>query len=256
MPRGIGASRCALSRYLAAELGLPRSGRPALVDLRIPAVSRVGRAPYRPAEVLALWDGIRQSPPRSRALWSAVFWLLLGTGIRSSEARTLLRRDVELPESRSSARGHVSVGRASGKSAAASRAVPLDPRAEGAIRGYLLSRRLGWGDRDGEPLFLSEDGRGFSADGWNRMQQRIRQAIARAGGPPYQPHRLRNTWARDVFEAGVPELAIVQMAGWADANMLRRYVGRLSVPDLQRYPTTLAKYAAHRPRRLHNPPLE
>ncbi|MDQ6884822.1 MAG: site-specific integrase [Candidatus Dormibacteraeota bacterium] len=244
----------ALSRYLAIELGLPQRDRPALADLRIPAVPRVGRAPYRPAEVLAIWDGIRRSPLRSRALWSAVFWLLLGTGIRSGEARTLLRRDVHLSAPRSSI-GHVTVSGAHAKSVAAAREVPLDPRAEGAIRSYLLGRRLAWGDRDREPLFLSEDGIAFSADGWNQMLQRMRRAIATSGGPAYQPHRLRNTWARDVFEAGVPEIAIVQMAGWADANMLRRYVGELSVPTLKRYPTTLVKYAG-RPPRLHKAPLE
>jgi len=246
----------ALSRYLATELGLPRSGRPTLHDLRIPAIPRIGRAPYRLVEVLAMWDGIRQSPPRSRNLWAAVFWLLLGTGIRSSEARALLRRDVELSDGRPSSIGHLTVSGSHGKSAAAARDVPLDPRAEGAIRSYLLGRRCAWGDRDAEPLFVTEDGVAFSANGWSGMQQRMRRVIASTGGTPYQPHRLRNTWARDVFEAGVPEIAIVQMAGWADGNMLRRYVGRLSVPILQRYPTTLAKYAARSSRRLHNRPLE
>lgn len=155
----------ALSRYLATELGLPARDRPVLEGVRIPPVPRLGRAPYQLAEVLALWDGIRRSPLRSRALWSAVFWLLLGTGIRSSEARALLRRDVQLS---GSFIRHVTVSGADGKSAAATREVPLDPPAEGAIRGYLLGRRFAWGDRDGEPLFLTEDGVGFSADGWPR----------------------------------------------------------------------------------------
>ena len=88
------------------------------------------------------------------------------------------------------------------------------------------------------------------------MHQRMRGTIGRGGGPAYQPHRLRNTWARDVFEAGVPEIAIVRMGGWADTNMLRRYVGRLSVAALIGYPTTLAQYAARRPASLHEPPLE
>lgn len=76
------------------------------------------------------------------------------------------------------------------------------------------------------------------------MHQRMRRTI---GEPAYQPRRLRNTWARDVCGAGVPRIAIVQMAGWADTNMLRRYLGRLSVAALIGYPTTLAQYAARRP---------
>ncbi len=46
-----------------------------------------------------------------------------------------------------------------------------------------------------------------------------------------------------MLEVGVPERASVHLARWANGEMLRRYVGRLSVPVLKRYPTTLAKYA-------------
>jgi integrase len=232
----------AVARYLATDWGIPRSGRSLLSDLAVPAVPGGGRSPYRPAEVMEMWGIIRRAAVPGRALWSAVFWLLLGTGLRSGEARQLARLDVELSDGRPGSIGHVVIRAESAKSAAGVREVPLDPRAERSIRSYLRGResvRRGSG-----PLFVSAAGAAFTADGWNAMQQRIRRTIRDAGGPHYQPHRLRNTWARDMLEADVPETVIVQLAGWADGEMLRRYVGRLSVPALKRYPTTLAKYAA------------
>jgi len=235
----------ALARYLARELRIPRHGGSSLADLRLPPVPYGGRAPYRTEEVLRMWEIIGATPWRCRSLWSAVFWLLLGTGLRSGEARLLRRADVELSGGGPNAIGQVVVSGENSKSAAGARVVPLDPRADAALVGYLRGR-LENGSSGSEPLFLSADGLGFSRDGWNAMHQRVRRAIGDAGGPAYQPHRLRNTWARDMLEAGVPETVIVQLAGWADGDMLRRYVGRLSIRALKGYPTTLAKYATRR----------
>jgi integrase len=186
-----------------------------------------------------MWGIIRGAPTQGRALWSAVFWLLLGTGLRSSEARQLARADVELSDGHPRSIGHVVVRAENAKSAAGIREVPLDPGAELTIRNYLRGREMS--ARGPEPLFVTTSGAAFTKDGWNAMHQRIRRTIREAGGGRYQPHRLRNTWARDMLEADVPETVILQLAGWADGEMLRRYVGRLSVPALKRYPTTLAK---------------
>ena len=62
----------------------------------------------------------------------------------------------------------------------------------------------------------------------------------------YKQPRNRNTWTRDALELGVPETAIVQMGGWGSADMLRRYHGKLSTTELQRYPTTSRKTAGDR----------
>jgi len=59
----------------------------------------------------------------------------------------MLRRDEQLSGGPSSI-GHVTVSGTHGKSAAAARQVPLDPRAEGAIRGYLLGQRGRCGESD------------------------------------------------------------------------------------------------------------
>ncbi len=68
-----------------------------------------------------------------------------------------------------------------GKSAAASREVPLEPRAEGAIRSYLLGRGSACRDRDREPLFLSEDSIGFSAEHGVEHRAEIKDTLALSG---------------------------------------------------------------------------
>lgn len=242
----------ALARHLSTELGIPARGRSVLAGLRLPAVPYGGRAPYRTDEILRMWEVIRAAPRRCRTLWAAVFWLLLGTGLRSGEARGLQREDVEFADLPRGV-GHVVVSAENAKSIASARLVPLDPRAERALRAYLADRRRSLDSR--EPLFVSADGRAFTRDGWNAMHQRIRRAVRDRAGLVYQAHRLRNTWARDMLEAGVPETVIVQLAGWADGEMLRRYVGRLSARELKGYPTTLAKYVPRSVRSFGRVPM-
>ncbi len=72
------------------------------------------------------------------------------------------------------------------------------------------------------------------------MAQRIRQRLAEEG-IAFKQHRLRSTCARRLHEAGYPDSAIMEILGWSSMAMLRRYLGKIPVAQLKRYPTTLER---------------
>jgi hypothetical protein len=47
--------------------------------------------------------------------------------------------------------------------------------------------------------------------------------------------------ARRLHEAGYPDSAIMEILGWSSMAMLRRYLGKIPVAQLKRYPTTLER---------------
>jgi integrase len=93
------------------------------------------------------------------------------------------------------------------------------------------------GDGD-EPLFLTYEGGAFR--GWAGMAQRIRRRLSEEG-IAFKQHRLRSTCARRLHGAGYPDSAIMEILGWSSMAMLRRYLGRIPLAQLKRYPTTLER---------------
>jgi integrase len=96
---------------------------------------------------------------------------------------------------------------------------------------------IGSGD---EPLFLTDDGRAFSREGWAAMAQRLRRQVA-AEGIAFKHHRLRSTCARRLHEARYQDTAIMEILGWSSVAMLRRYLGKVPVAQLKRLPATLER---------------
>lgn len=88
-----------------------------------------------------------------------------------------------------------------------------------------------------EPLFLTEDGRPFTAAGWNGMARRLQRRIA-AEGVAFKQHRLRSTRARQLHEAGWSDTAM-EALGWKSLPMLRRYLGTIPLSRLKQCPMTL-----------------
>jgi integrase len=72
------------------------------------------------------------------------------------------------------------------------------------------------------------------------MAQRLRRQIA-SEGIAFKQHRLRSNYARRLHEAGYRESAIMEILGWSSMAMLRRYLGKIPVAQLKRYPTTLER---------------
>src|SRR5438067_418396 len=58
------------------------------------------------------------------------------------------------------------------------RTVPMEPLAMGPIREYVRLGRPAYIGAGDEPLFLTDDGRPFTREGWAAMAQRLRRQIA------------------------------------------------------------------------------
>jgi integrase len=72
------------------------------------------------------------------------------------------------------------------------------------------------------------------------MAHRIRRLLAKEE-IAFKQHRLRSTCARRLHEAGYPDSAIMEILGSSSMSMLRRYLGKIPVAQLKRYPTTLER---------------
>jgi integrase len=138
----------------------------------------------------------------------AIVWLLVESGLRRFEVAALNLSDVDL-------KGRtIAVRRGKGGKA---RVSVFGDTAAQALWRYLRLR--GRGEDDG-PLFLSNHGGArLTASGLSQIIKRI----ARRSGITVRPHMLRHTWAHANLSAGLGESSLMQLAGWSDASMLRRY---------------------------------
>ena len=207
-----------------------------LRDVKQPRPSDKGMPGYRDAELRTIVRAVDDGPNRYRNL--AVIAVELH-GFRSKEVRMMLFRNVVMA-SHDQLQGHFLIETEAGtkRGSGGVRSVPMERYGRDAIRTYLQLERpafIGTGD---EPLFLTEDGRPFTAAGWNGMARRLQRRIA-AEGVAFKQHRLRPTRARQLHEAGWPDTAIMEALGWKSLPMLRRYLGTIPLSRLKQYPMTL-----------------
>lgn len=166
----------ALSTYLAKEgVFFGPGGLPTLIGVEIPSVPKTSRPAYTPEEVIEIEKVIATQPNAS--ILSAIHWLQLGTGIRANETRLLRLCDVILPAPQNEYQGHIIVREDTTKTAAGAREIPLDQRAAKAIRRYLGDGRARYLGDGAEPLFLTDEGYGFTEAGWHKMHQRLRREL-------------------------------------------------------------------------------
>ena len=52
---------------------------------------------------------------------------------------------------------------------------------------------------------------------------------------------LANGIQAELHEAGYPDSAIMEILGWSSMAMLWRYLGKIPLAQLKRYPTTLER---------------
>lgn len=196
-----------------------------------------GMPGYSDTELVAMVHAVAEGPNRLRNV--AVLWTELH-GFRAKEVRLLLRRNVVMPKYEE--RGEFIIESESGTKRGTNgvRTVPMEPLAMEPIREYIRLGRPAYVGAGDEPLFLTDDGRAFSREGWAAMAQRLRRQIA-AEGIQFKQHRLRSTCARRLSEAGYQDTAIMEILGWSSVAMLRRYLGRIPVSQLKRLPTTLER---------------
>lgn len=208
-----------------------------LRDVKAPRPSSRGMPGYSERELVTMVHAVRTGPNAHRNV--AVLWTLFH-GFRAKEVRLLLLRNLVLPKFGD--RGEFIIEAESGTKRGSNgvRTVPMEPLAVEPVREYVRRARPAYIGEGDEPLFLTDDGRAFSREGWAGMAQRIRRRLAEEG-IAFKQHRLRSTCARRLHEAGYPDSAIMEILGWSSMAMLRRYLGKIPVAQLKRYPTTLER---------------
>jgi site-specific recombinase XerD len=220
------------SRFLEREGVIPAD---LLHRLKPPRVAKILREPFSEVELNAMWGACRQSPNSVRD--EALFLLLLSTGMRIGEASTLTLDRLRLEE-RMAIVGKHGKGRRE-------RIVPLGStekrdggRVLRALRAW-LAIRLPHGP-DAGYVFLSRDGRPWSAEGASEAIQRLGEA---AGVPHPIPHRLRHSFCTDYLtEYPGDEIGLRKIVGHLSHDVLADYVhfshtvtaaraGRVSMAD-------------------------
>ena len=158
-----------------------------------------------PADLPALLKACKDKTAIGTARNTAILWLLVESGLRRFEMTALDLADVDL-KARTVAVRRGKAGKA--------RITVFGDEAAQALWRYLRLR----GREDG-PLFVSEHGGRLTPSGASQIIGRI----SRRSGVKVRPHMLRHTWAHANLAAGLGESSLMQLAGWSDANMLRRY---------------------------------
>jgi integrase/recombinase XerC len=149
--------------------------------------------------------------PRSRAIVE----LFLQTGIRLSEAATLTRNDVGLPE----AQGLPAIGtlhvRGKGRK---ERTVTLNSRACEALSSYLATRA----DAErGATLFASRNGPGLTSRGIQRVIDKLMRSAGITGATV---HTLRHTFATHMVRKGTNLRVVQEALGHSSLQTTSRYV--------------------------------
>lgn len=208
-----------------------------LSEVKAPTAPAKGMPGYSDREVKTMVHAVAQGPNALRN--AAVLWVLLH-GFRAKEARMMLLRNVILPRFQDRGEFIIECEAGTKRGTNGVRTVPMEPLAVEPIRAYVRRCRSTFVGSGDEPLFLTDDGRAFGRDGWSAMAQRFRRALVDEG-IAFKQHRLRSTCARRLHEAGYPDSAIMEILGWSSMAMLRRYLGKIPVAQLKRYPTTLER---------------
>ena len=214
-------------KYLATPLG-----GSVLATVKVPRADRP-RSPYTDDEVRTMVRVLSAGSNRSRARDAAVVLMLLGCGLRLNELREL-RLSVHI--ARPIEASYLLVEADTSKSKA-SRKVRLDPMAADAVHKYVEDWRPG---RAEGPLFLTEEGRIFTHNGFTTYMARIGLRFEAAGITNWMAHRARHYWATSAHRAGMSPFDIASEGGWRDLKMVQRYTKSRPFEELQRLPTPLS----------------
>jgi integrase len=138
--------------------------------------------------------------------------LLLGTGCRISEALALVwgPDGIDLAHDPPVVR----VSRASTKTDAGARAIPLEPETVTVLRRHLFATGR---PADGTPVFADEDGQPFPR---HRVRSGFDRVAKAAGLPGLTPHELRHTHSTLLAVAGVSAPLAAARLGHADGGAL------------------------------------
>lgn len=203
-PRSLRTYHAALSSFFAwaQQRGLVKTvATKDVTRIALPKTVPQGFSADELRRLLAACDARSPVGARDRAL----ILVLYATGLRVGELCALTRTAYE--------QGRVLrvVGKGNKE-----RLVALQADAAGAIEHYLLLR----GSDDDPALWLGHRGPMTTSGVW----QALRTVGERAGVEHVHPHRFRHTALAAMLQAGLGEVAVMQIAGHASVTQLSHYV--------------------------------
>ena len=224
----------ALNYGKAVEPSLEEWGNPVRVLSETRSKVQIrARTSYIKPEDLGKWlsaldDYKAQCRPQEQLERRADIWLLLRlmlmTGLRSNEARSLTWKDVELDKGVLTIRASIAKNHR---------------EAQLPINSWLidqLSKRL----KVGEYIFLSECGTRY-VDNLRRPLERLQQL----SGIRVTPHDLRRTFATYMDLLGAPFGAIKQMLNHvSNSDITAQYIQRRDIDQLRQYSEKLLMFIA------------
>jgi integrase len=221
---------------LRSALGQAVSDGDLAVNVAMVELPKVEREPVEamtPELAQAILEAVRGTPHE------ALYVLLLGTGMRLGEACALDWRDLRLPKPGRAASGNESVIVRQGKSASATRRIPLRPFVVAALLEHRRrATRLG----DDEPVFVGErSGERLRAD---HASHALPKLLAAAGLPALSPHALRHGTATLLLRQGVQMREIAEVLGHANPALTARVYAHVSEDSKKRAMSQLDDVAA------------
>ena len=248
-PRGLHAAHNAAlcAKSLATWVAKTRyivipGGGSILTGLEAPKTPASHRQAFNDEQVEAILASLDARPKRDRMRARAYIWLLLATGLRRNEARQLTRDDLHADAARGRAWVHVRAATSKGMK---ERRVRLDPIAVVYLEEYFKSseRKAYIGPRP-EFVFLTEEGHGFTENGFGTWAGRVWKDIEKATGIKGSSHFMRHTWAtnyhRTSRENGLTVYDLKREGGWADLNIPLRYTHDRPFEELLDAPTAIS----------------
>ena len=142
---------------------------------------------------------------------SAIFSLMLDTGLRLTEVVTLKHKDVHLDN-----RYLKVLGKGDKE-----RIVSFGANYRKAPSHYALHYRLESQEQEAEEFFLCIDGHSMGPEGLRSLTERLSKT---AGVPRLHPHLLRHTYATRFLLNGGDSLMLQQNLGHTSLEMVREYV--------------------------------
>ncbi|RDV84896.1 tyrosine-type recombinase/integrase [Ammonifex thiophilus] len=165
----------------------------------------------------------------------ALILLTLDTGIRPSEAFSLLPEDINL-------RSLEVYVRADNAKTRISRTLPISPATAEAIKQLLQARHPAWGD--GVPVFCTQDGTPLNRYTWSDRLEIYSKRL----GVKIRPYDLRHAFALWFLRNGGHALALQRTLGHRDLTMTKVYVA-LTQQDLKEQHDLASPVNAILPRR-------
>ena len=260
-PRGLHAAHnaCMCLKSMASWVAKARiitipGGGSLLAGLEAPKTPRSQRNAFNDEDLDAILTSLDFRPNRDRARARAYIWLLVATGLRRNEARQLTRADLHIDHVRGRSWIHVRAATSKGMK---ERRVRLDIKAVKYLDDYLEGddKRPTYTGPKGqpEPIFLTEEGKGFTENGFGTWAGRIWDDIEKATRPvggikgtgiKGSSHYMRHTWAtnynRTMRETGLTVYDLKEEGGWADLATPNRYTHTRPLDELLDAPTSLS----------------